>query len=408
MAKGRLRSWWRGEKRQARDGGVFTRFGLGNTAAGVSVNETTAMQTATVYACVRAIAETVAAIPCQLHRVSVASTTTGQRVRREQDRAHPLWRVLSSQPNEWQSARDYWELVLVHLLLKGNHYSAIERDGAARVTGLIPIEPNSVHPVWTGSGLERKPVYRVTLPNEGQKDMFPGEIFHVRGLPNADGLLGLSPIAHNRETIGMALAAREFGARLFKNDARPPGVLEVPEALSDKAFARLRDGWEKAHSGENQHRIAILEDGVSYRSIGLSAEDAQYLETRQFTDLEICRIFRVPPTKVGILEKSTFNNVEEQNRQFVGESLVGQASRIEAAISRDLLTESTRRTHEASFDFSALLRGDSQTQASVYALGIQNGWLSQNDVRERLGENPIGPEGDVYLTLGSGRSSIND
>ena len=215
-----------------------------------------------------------------------------------------------------------------------------------------------------------------------------------------DGLMGASPIALHRETFGMALASRDYGARLFANDARPRGVLEMDpgHALDEMGFERLKASWKKAYSGEDRHGVAILEQGTKFRSIGMTNEDAQYLQTRGHTDIEIARLFRIPPHKIGIKTQMTFNNIEHQNREWVTDTLMPLARRIEDAISRDLLTPAGRRELAARFDFGELLRGDAKAQTEVNTKGIQWGYFSPNDVRERLGLNPIGPEGDVYVS----------
>ena len=360
------------------------------SASGQVVTPRTALQASAVYACVRNIAETVASLPCVLHRVQ---RDEARRRRREEADTHPLYRVLLDAPNDWQTAFDYWELVVWHVLLRGNHYARIVRDRAGRTVALRPLHPDRVRPFWSRG----RPAYEHQPANGPREILLAGEVFHVRGPVQGDGLMGMTPIALHRETIGMAIASRDYGARLFANDARPRGVLELEGALSEEAGRRLEARWKGAYGGENRHRVAILEEGAKFRNIGMTNEDAQYLETRGFTDVEIARLFRVPPHKIGI-GQMTFNNIEHQNREWVTDTLMPVARRIEDPIARDLLTPTGRRTLVARFDFAELLRGDVKAQTEANTRGIQWGYLSPNDVRERIGLNPIGAEGDVYVS----------
>ena len=362
------------------------------SASGQTVTVRTALQASAVFACVRNTAETIASLPCVLKRVMVDQA--GRR-RSEDATDHPLHDVLLRTPNSWQTPFDFWEMLVEHVQLRGNHYSRIVRNGAGRTVALEPLHPNHMTPYWTR---DHRPAY-VHQPEHGPREiLLAGEVFHVRGPLQGDGLMGATPIALHRETFGMALASRDYGARLFANDTRPIGVLQMEGKLDDESLQRLKANWHDAYGGGNRHRLAILEQGLMFNNIGMSNEDAQYIETRGFTDLEIARLFRVPPYKIGILEKSTLNNVEQQNRAWVTDTLVPLARRIETAVVRDLMTPHGRQRFAAMFEFDQLLRGDVKVQSEAHAKGIQWGWYSPNDVRERLGANSIGPEGDVYVT----------
>ncbi len=367
------------------------------TAAGRAVDEREALGATAVYACVRNTAETLAEMPCRLRRV--ARDEAG-RERGEDALGHPLRRVLLEAPNAWQTAFDFWECVVEHLELRGNHYSVVRRDGAGRAAGLEPLHPDRVDVRWDPSERApgRRPLYLVE-GEAGRSALWPGEIFHVRGPMQGDGLLGSSPIRIHRETVGMALAAREYGARLFANDSRPAGVIETDGVFEDESRREeFKRQWRESYAGQQRHGVAVLEAGLRFKAIGMSNGDAQYIELRGFTDLEIARLFRVPPYKIGVLEKSTLNNVEQQNRAWVTDKLAPLARRIEDAVQRDLIAPSSRGSLQARFDFSQLLRGDVRARTEASARGIQWGWLSPNDVRAREGLNPIGPAGDVYVS----------
>ena len=395
-------SWWRGvvaafrsaagQVSHPRDPVLAEWLGASRmSAAGQAVTVKTALQVSAVYACVRNTAETVASLPCLLKRVR--RDESGRR-RSEEALGHPLYQVLLETPNDWQTAFDYWEMVVEHLELRGNHYSRIVSNGAGQTVALEPLHPDQVRPFWSVG----RPAYEYLPLERGREILLASEVFHVRGPLQGDGLVGASPILLHRETVGMALAAHDYGARLFANDARPIGTLEMDGTLDDDPLQRLKKDWKETYDGENRHRVAILEQGLKFKNIGMTNEDAQYLQLRGFTDLEIARLFRTPPYKIGIIEKSTLNNVEQQNRAWVTDKLAPLARRIEDAIARDLMTPQGRRQLVARFDFSELLRGDIKTRTEANAKGIQWGWYSPNDIREREGLNPIGPEGDVYVS----------
>ena len=339
------------------------------SAAGQTVTVNTALQASAVYACVRNTAETIASLPCVLKRVS---RDEGGRKRSEDALDHPLFSVLLEAPNAWQTAFDYWEMVVEHLELRGNHYARVVRDKNGQTMALEPLHPDRVRPLWSNG----RPAYEVQPRKEtgrsGRDILLSEEVFHIRGPLQGDGLMGSSPIRNHCETIGLALAARDYGARFFANDARPSGILNVP-GLNEEGQLRLKREWQEAFGGPNRHRTAVLEEEAKYQNIGMSNQDAQFLELVGATDLQIARLFRTPPYKIGIIEKSTFNNVEQQNRAWVTDKLAPLAQRIEDAIARDLLTTQGRRALVARFDFSELLRGDIKTRTEANAKNIQWG-----------------------------------
>ena len=224
---------------------------------------------------------------------------------------------------------------------------------------------------------------------------------HIPGL-GFDGLVGYSPIAMAKNAIGMAIACEEFGAKFFANGASPSGVLEHPGTIKDPQ--RVREAWQSQFGGSsNAGKVAVLEEGMKYSPIGISPDQAQFLETRKFQIDEIARIFRVPPHMIGDLEKSTFSNIEQQSLEFVKYTLRPWVSRWEQAMSQALLTPEERTRYEIHFNVDGLLRGDYESRMNGYAVGRQNGWLSANDIRELENMNRIPEEegGDLYLINGN-------
>lgn len=365
---------------------------VGMSGSGVAVDEMKAMQTSAVYACVRILAETVASLPLHLFR----SDKNGIK---EFATEHPLYDCLYAIPNEEMSSLNFREMMMTSLLLWGNAYARIIKDKAGHVKELWFLKPELMD-IKRDSQTQRLQ-YRYTDENGNLFIYKPEQIFHIKGL-SVDGVKGLSPIAYAREAVGLALATEEYGAKFFGNGARPGGVLEHPGVVKDPE--KLRDSWNKVYQGtRNSHKVAVLEEGMKYHSIGIAPEDAQFLETRKYQVNEICRIFRVPPHLVGDLEKATFSNIEHQSIEFVQHTIRPWLVRWEQEIYRALLSPAERTLYYAKFNVDGLLRGDYATRTKGYATGRQNGWLSINDIRRLEDMNPISASqgGDLYLVNGS-------
>ncbi len=226
-------------------------------------------------------------------------------------------------------------------------------------------------------------------------------MLHIPGL-GFDGLVGYSPIAMAKNAIGMAIACEEYGAKFFANGAAPGGVLEHPGTIKDPQ--RVRESWQSTFGGSgNANKIAVLEEGMKYTPIGISPEQAQFLETRKFQINEIARIFRVPPHMVGDLEKSSFSNIEQQSLEFVKYTLEPWVTRWEQTIQRSLLSTGEKSRYFVKFNLEGLLRGDYQSRMNGYATARQNGWMSANDIREleNLDRIPAEEGGDLYLINGN-------
>ena len=373
-------------------------FVFGKSAVGKNVNEFTAMQTTAVYACVRILAESIASLPLHVYAYR------GQGKERVPE--HPLYFLLHDSPNPEMTSFVFRETAMIHLLLWGNSYAQILRDGRGRVVGLYPLLPNRMSVERNDEG---EIIYTYTPMNDantsfkdkGQIRLRREDILHIPGL-GFDGLVGYSPIAMAKNAIGIALATEEYGATFFKNGARPGGVLEHPGILKDPS--KLRESWHAVYGGTmNTGRIAVLEEGVKYQQIAIPPEEAQFLETRKFQIDEIARLYRVPPHMIGDLEKSSFNNIEQQSLEFVKYTLNPWVVRWEQSLQKALLTDRDRKEYFIRFKVDGLLRGDYKSRMEGYAIGRQNGWLSANDIRSLEDLNPIEGEegGDLYLINGS-------
>jgi len=362
-------------KSAAPDWGVLERylgwaFGGGVSSSGIIVNPQNAMQSAAVYSCVKVLAESVGVLPLCVY-------TKGPNGAKTPNEKHPLWEILHEQPNDYQSSVEFLETMMLHLTLRGNAYAYVNRARSGRVVELIPLHPDMVMVTMNGQNVVE---YRAGTEQGGQRTMDRSEILHIKGL-SMNGWLGISPIAYARESIGLALATEKFGGQLFRNGAKPGGVLEVPELLSDQAYTRLKASFDSASSGENAHKTAILEQGAKFSKIGLAPDDAQFLDTRKYQRAEIAGIFRVPAHLINDLEHATFSNIENMSLDFVKFSLMPWLSRIEKAMRRDLFSAEDKATQSLRFNIASLLRGDAASRAAYYAGGITNGWLVRNEAR---------------------------
>ncbi len=347
------------------------------------------MQTTAVYACVRILAETIASLP--LH------TYMNNENGKEKARGHPVYHLLADSPNPEMTSFVFRETLMGHLLLWGNSYSQIIRDGNGKVIALYPLLPDKMKVERSDKG----EIYYL-YTSEGKEHLLRNtEILHIPGL-GFDGLIGYSPIAMAKNAIGMAIATEEYGAKFFANGANPGGVLEHPGVVKDPH--RIRDSWNQVYQGtSNAHRVAVLEEGMKFSPIGIPPEQAQFLETRKYQTEEICRIFRVPPHLVGDLERATFSNIEHQSISFVVHTIRPWLVRIEQSINKALFSDSEKEKYFVSFVVEGLLRGDYESRMRGYSIGIQNGFMSPNDVRalENMNPIPLDEGGNTYMVNGN-------
>lgn len=366
----------RAEKRGETDDFWYQEVGP-MSKSGMRVTPDSSMRTTTVFRCVSLIAQSVAMLPLSLFRDKGDEG-------KEPVKSHPLHAVMHDRPNRSQTAIEYREMCGAHMLLRGNAYSLKKYDGAGRIVGLDPLHPDAVTP-WLDESAGR---LRYTVRINGQMTEYSDEqIFHLRGL-SLDGWLGISPIQYCQESIGITLAAEDYAARFFKNDARPRGILKMPGQFKDKAQRdSFIEDFRKAYGGSNRHRTAVLEHGIEYVPIGMDNRDAQFLESRKFQVTDVARIFGVPPHMVGDVEKSTSwgSGIEQQGIGFIQYTLQPWLTRWEQAIKRDLIRDPKLF---AEHNIDALQRGDIATRYAAYEKGVQNGWLVPNEVRRKENMNP--------------------
>ena len=375
-----------------------TSFFMGSSSSGKVVTERSAMQMTAVYACVRILSEAIAGLPLHLYKYNSDGG-------KEKALNHPLYRLLHDEPNPEMTSFVFRETLMTHLLLWGNAYAQIIRNGKGEVIALYPLMPNRMRVERDRKGQLYYEYTKVHDEVPKSKTMtvtlLPTDVLHIPGL-GFDGLVGYSPIAMAKNAIGLAIATEEYGAKFFASGAAPSGVLEHPSTLKNPE--KLREAWQSQFGGsQNSNRIAVLEEGLKYTPISISPEQAQFLETRKFQINEIARIFRVPPHMVGDLEKSSFSNIEQQSLEFVKYTLDPWVVRWEQNLQRILLNPDEKKDYFFKFNVDGLLRGDYASRMTGYATARQNGWMSANDIREleNLDRIPTELGGDLYLINGN-------
>lgn len=345
-------------------------YGGQTSKTGLQINTTSAMRVSACYSCIRNIAEDMAKNPIHMY----------ERVERGKRRSpkHPLYTLINSVPNSWQTAYEFVEMLTAHMLLRGNGYARIVRGIGGNVIELIPLSPSAVS-VEQRNDMSLKYLY--TKKNGGQVTLEQDDILHLRGL-TLDGVKGITPIEHAREVFGLALAAEEHGARMFGGRVTGPGVVKTPGKLSDKAYDRLKASFREEGGIENADSPLILEEGLEWQSLSLKLADLQFIETRKFQVEEIARLYRMPLHKIGMLDKATFSNIEHQSQEYVTDTLLPWARRWEQSLARDCIKPQDRVKNFPAFNFNNLLRGDTASRGELYSKLFATGALSPNDILE--------------------------
>lgn len=356
------------------------------------ITPSNAVQIPTVLACIRVLSESLASLPLHLY-------VRGKRGKFKAYR-HPLYALLRDLPNPEMTQVELVMILQGHLAGWGNAYAQKVHNRKGELIAVWPMRPDrmQIHRLqdgWLWYYYSDDPTQEPDVRNANnwyRRD----EIMHLRGL-GFDGVQGYSVISLARRALQMADNAEAYGSKFYENGARPGIVLTTPKQLTDKAYERLKTSWETRHQGiENANKTAILEEGTDIKEFGIPPKDSQYIETTKFKRSEIASLFRIPPHMVGDLERATFSNIEEQGLEFVRYTLAPWIKIWEQAIYRDLLTEQERRIYFARFDTFGLTIGNTVAQQQWFATGLQNGYLSPNDVREIIGLNEI-DGGDQYM-----------
>jgi len=382
----------------ARNGyyGIYSALSGGLPAwSGEPVSTDTALGLSTVWACNKVISESVGFLPLNMMREKGKIKDLAS--------DHPTYKALKYAPNDEITTQNFTELLTSHAVLQGNGYAKIaRRSGTGQAIEFYPIQPQMVFPDREKTGQKRL-VYVVREEHQPDKIYTvergkPQDILHLRGL-GWDGVQGYSVITMARQSLGTAIAQERNVANFYAKGGRVPYVLKHPlKFKDDKDYERFAANWEKVYS--DPHKPPILESGLDYQQVGLSAADAQLIESRQFTIPDICRWFSVFPTIVGDLSRATFSNIESLAEQFVRFTLMTHLTRWEQEMWRCALTpEEKAQGYFFRHDLSALLRADFQTRMRGYAEMLQMGKNSLNEVRAMEGENPVDGGDEHYVQV---------
>lgn len=335
--------------------------------AGVDVNTTTAEGISAVYACVAAISETVGSLPLDVYR----NTDNG----REKAKTHPLYRLLHDAPNNYQTALEFREQMQRHVLLRGNAYAEIVWNPNGSVKALLPMHPDSVTVLRSSLG---NLVYDHVDGKGNQRRLLADEVLHLR-YHSDDGILGRSPIQVARDTIGLALAERTHGAKMFEQGTKLSGVIETPPGTTKEQAGQIRESWSAGQAGIANHgKTAVLPQGATFKTVSMTLEDAEWIEARRLSIVETARLFRVPPVMIGDMEAANYSNVVELARFFVTNTLRRHLVMWEQAINRACINNPAFFVEH---NVEGLLRGDSLARANFYQRGIEDGWMLRSEVR---------------------------
>jgi len=347
------------------------------STAGVDITPDVSMHVSTVFACVRLLSEVIGSLPCIVYERSPNKKTRAEN--------HPLYELLHDQPNEWQTAQEFFEMATAHVNLRGNFYARIWAGPRGAVDSIVPLNPDRMQVTMGPHGIQ----YKYTS-SEGRPEYYTSQdIYHVRGLC-FDGLVGISVIEYAKNTVGLAVAQSEHGATVFTNGSVPPFYIKRPmeRKWTETALTNFRQGWRSMHGGkENANNPPILEDGMTLESLNITNKDSQWLESQAFQAVDVCRFFRVQPHMVGILDRATFSNIEHQGQDFLRYTIAPWLLRFTSAARRDLFT--VPKKYFAEFLTDAILRSDTKSRYEAYSIGVNGGWLTRNEVRTRENLNPI-------------------
>lgn len=352
------------------------------TSSGLSINSDRALYSTAVFACVNLLASVIASIPLKVYREQADGDI-------EEAKTNPLYWLLSYQPNRFQTAYDYWLYNVECMLLRGGFISWINRSSNGKILQLIPLHPDTVTRELTDTGEMIISGSAQWGPNKYLRfDKTPGDQFFWANYRTLDGLNPCSPVKHAAESIGLALAAEEHGARVFQNDATPPLVIQHPEKLSPEHLVNMAKMWKAGGSGNNYGMPRFIDGGAKLERLSMSNEDAQYFETRRFQREDICGIFRVPPSMIGDTQRAQgWSTLEQKNSDFLTYTLSPYLTNIEQGVNRTLIPETEWGTVFADFATKVLMRADISARTTYYNSMFAVGALNPNEIRVEEGYN---------------------
>lgn len=362
------------------DDWLYDALGSYRASSGVNVNHQTALTYAAVWRAVNLIAGDVAKIPVFIYR----NLQEGGKAKAVE---HPAFFLLRRMANEEMTAYVFKKTLLGHALLHGNGYAYIFRANNGSPREMIPLQPNTTYPIRQNGQL----MYVTQMLSGELRKLFRENVFHIKGL-SFDGLIGYSVIEKARESLGLGMALQTYGSIFFRNNARPNIVLQHPAKLDEATKSRLRDSWERIHSGlENAHRTAILDSGLQVKELSINAKDSQFIESRQFEIREVANWFGIPPHKLGDTTRTSYKSLEQENQAYLDEALDHWLTNFEEEAWTKLLTEEEKRSEQYHVEFfrRALVRADLEQRGKYYSSALQNGWMNRDEIRDEENLNPL-------------------
>ncbi|OUL03418.1 phage portal protein [Bacillus spizizenii] len=361
---------------------IIDMFGGSKTASGERVSESTALVHPDVFSCVNVLSDDIAKLSIHTFKKQQGDIISSM--------GHAVAQLLYLKPNQYMTAFTWKKLMMIHVCLWGNAYSYIKTNREGFITALIPLNPANTHPyVDPNTGM----LWYETVIDSKAVELYADEVLHFKGMTE-DGIIGKSPIGVIREHIGAQSAATKFNAKLYKNDATPRGILKVPTLIDEDAKQRARDEWEKVNAGRN---IAIIDAGLSYESISMPLQEAQFVESMKFNKAQIASIYKVPLHKINELDRATFNNIEHQSIEYVKNTLQPWLVSFEQEIITKLFTdEEINKGYYIKFNVNSELRGDAKSRAEYYEIMERISALNINEIRALEEKNAI-EHGDRHL-----------
>lgn len=355
--------------------------GLENVA---SMSTKKALTFSAVWAAIRLLSESVSGLPISVYKKDANGDKT-------EDTSSPLYTLLKYKPNTYMNKITFFEKIMMDLLCNGNSYVRIVRNGAATPVELLCLDYDNVDILIQNNYL----YYQVS-----KKETYDSsDILHFK-LITEDGITGLSPITQNAKAINWGMDVEEFGRKFFTNGASMTGVLETSRSLSTEAIDRLKNSFNQTYSGiKNSSKTAVLEEGLTFKPISVSAEQAQFLSSRTFSIEEVARIFNIPPHLLKDLSRSSFNNIEQQGAEFVIYSLMPYISKIEEEFNLKLFKRNELGKSFVEFNVMGLLRGSVNDRSNFYKSMFGIGVMSINEIRRKENMNAIEGGDEHFMPL---------
>lgn len=378
--------------------GKWTELTSGLAGLYGNISEEQALRLGAVFACIQLYGRTFESLPLGLYE-----KRGNGRIRAE---THPIDTLLHYEPNPKMTAAVFQNCMEINLKGWGNAYARIEFDKNWQVKHLWPLLASQV---WPYKDTKTNQIfYRAITETGDYRVLNSWEVFHLPGFC-IDGYTGKSPVRMHAETMGLGMAVQRYGQSFFANGARPSGILKHPDSLSEDAAERLRKKFQENYGGTNNTgKMMVLEEGLAYEQISIPPEEAQFIESRKLSVTEIARIYATPPHMIGDLERATYSNIESQDINFTKHSILPDCVLWEQEIAKKLLTGDDRMKYIAKFNLDGLLRGDTKTRYECYAIGKQNGFLSDNDIRGKEDMNPTDSGDKYYVPLNMIESNLAD